>query len=111
MAVRVQVESGQWRSGAGKMRGFAAAATRRPPDVERSAKQADGANKGFMTGEACEAVAEDFQEDMKDLNEHLEDTAEILGEIADDWDEADGANAEVFQSVGSEVSSLKPPGV
>ena len=111
MALRVQVESQRIRSGAGKMGGFAGEADSSPPDLERQASAADRANRGFMTGEACEAVADDFKQDMRELQEHLEDTQQALEEIAQDWDDNDQGVADEFDGIGSEVANLRAPGV
>ncbi|MDA1361679.1 type VII secretion target [Glycomyces luteolus] len=103
MGFRVQVESGQLRSGAGKMRSFASDASRIPDAVERDARSADSANRGFMTGEACEALAEDLKADMKELNEHLKDTAKGLEDAAQDWDDADEQMASGFDEIATRL--------
>ncbi|MEU6858024.1 WXG100 family type VII secretion target [Glycomyces sp. NPDC046736] len=111
MSFGVQVESSAIRSGAGKMGGFAGEAKQLTPEMEREASAADQANRGFMTGEACEAVADDFKQDMRELQEHLEDTQQALEEIAQDWDDNDQGVSEEFDRIGSDLSNLRMPGL
>ena len=103
MGFRIQVEGQALRTGATKMRSLAAEATRIPESPEQEASDAGRANRGFMTGEACEALAEDLGADMKELNEHLEDTAKGLEDSAKDWDDADQEMASDFDGIGSKL--------
>lgn len=106
MGFRVQVESSRLRSGAGKMRSFASEASQIPDAVEREACAADRANRGFMTGEACEALAEDLKADMKELNEHLDDTAKGLEDAAKDWDDVDDQMASGFDEIAGRLRGI-----
>lgn len=106
MGFRVQVESQRLRSGAGKMRSFASEANQIPESPERDAQSASGANRGFMTGEACEALAEDLKADMKELGEHLEDTAAGLEDAAKDWDDADDQMASEFDQIATSLKGV-----
>ncbi|THV42950.1 hypothetical protein [Glycomyces buryatensis] len=107
----IQVEGARLRSSAGKMRGFGSDALDIAPDPERECDAADNANKGFMTGEALQAIAKDLKDDMKELNEHWEDTAELLEEIAEDWDGVDDDQAKAFDTIGGDLGSFKVPGL
>lgn len=106
----VLIEHQQLRTAAGKMQGFASDAVGIPPSVTRDSRSADSANRGFMTGEACEAIAKDLDDDMKTLQRHLEDTARGLREMPDAWEEIDRANAAIFEVLLEELNGFKASG-
>nr|WP_281276941.1 type VII secretion target [Glycomyces buryatensis] len=105
----IQVEGARLRSSAGKMRGFASDASDIAPDPERECDAADRANAGFMTAEALQAIAKDLKDDMKELNEHWEGTAELLTDIADDWDGVDDDQAKAFDTIGGDLGGFTVP--
>lgn len=109
MGFRVQVESAQLRTGAGKMKELANEAKQIPDKAVRDAKTTDSANRGFMTGEACEALADDLKQDMQELSRHLDDTSKGLKDTAKDWDDVDEAMGKDFDSIGSDLSGFKTP--
>jgi hypothetical protein len=109
MAYRVQVALQEIRSSGRRMKQFASEADRLGPDPEREADAADRANRGFMTGEACKALADDFKEDMQELREHWEDTADALDGVAKDWDDADSGVGTDFDGIGSDLRDVKIP--
>jgi hypothetical protein len=106
----VLIDHQQLRSAADKMQGFASDAVGIPPSVNRDSRSADSANRGFMTNEACEAIAKDLDDDMEKLKRHLEDTARGLREMPDAWEEIDRANAAIFEVLLEELNGYKPSG-
>lgn len=107
--VGVQVESQRIRSSAQKMKQFASDAKGLPRKVVGDAERAENANKGFMCADGAKDFVDDFEQDMDDLRAHLEDTSEVLGDIADHWDQADEEGAADFKPIESDLSGFKVP--
>lgn len=99
---RVQAQTRAIRAASTAMGEYAARAAAIGMDGEPAAR----ALPGFLSAGAVRQLDEDVRLDMKELNEHLTDTTEVLADIADHWDLADGATAvefgEIAEALGRE---------
>jgi polyhydroxyalkanoate synthesis regulator phasin len=105
----VFVESSQLRSAGTEIKQYASQAKELPTSVVQAAGRAESANRGFMMADGAKDFADDLKADMQELHEHWEDTAEVLEDIADDWDRADEDAASVFKPIGSDLGGFKVP--
>ncbi|WP_030144236.1 type VII secretion target [Glycomyces sp. NRRL B-16210] len=105
----VQVESQAIRNASQQMQQYASQAGSLPDSAVQAAERAESANRGFMCADGAKDFADDLKTDMQELQEHLDDTAELLQDIADDWDEADEHGASVFKPIESDLSGFRVP--
>lgn len=105
----VSVRTEDLRSASQKLRSHAPEATRIPGDLKTEARQADQSNRGFMTGEAGESLAEEVAAAMEHYQEHIEFEAEAIKDCAKDWDDADKEVGSAFDEISSELASFKVP--
>lgn len=105
----VQVESQAIRSASQQMKQYASQAKQLPQSAVQAAQRAESANRGFMCADGAKDFADDLEEDMRELHDHWEDTAEVLEDIAEHWDRADEDAANDFQPIGSDLSGFKVP--
>lgn len=105
----VQVESQAIRNASQQMQQFASQVKSLPDSAVQAAERAESANSGFMCADGAKDFADDLQADMQELQEHLDDTAELLQDIADDWDEADAQCASAFKPIESDLGGFRVP--
>ncbi|MDA1363050.1 hypothetical protein O1R50_25785 [Glycomyces luteolus] len=109
MPGKFSVYTEELRSASQRLSSHAPDATQIPSDLKTEARQADQANRGFMTGEAGESLADEVAKAMEHYKEHIEFEVDAIKDCAEDWDDADKATESAIDAIAAELSSFRVP--
>lgn len=105
----VMIQSEAVRGAADQIKQYAQQAKSLPESTVQAAQRAESANRGFMMADGAKDFADDLEQDMKELNEHWEDTAEVLEDIAEHWDRADEDGEADFSPIEGDLQGFQVP--